>query len=129
MQTRGRWLGASMAKLNEWHRANPAVELEATVKLHVRPQDVRCDECGETANWIHFIRNERNEEVAVKFSCSDHDFGGYGLAMPRFGNPDERLAHHVAGKRWGLHGLAALQDRLEEIKTERMIEEGVVDVK
>jgi len=123
-------LGAPAADLGKWHEANPVTSLPVEVSIHIRPDDLKCDGCGKPADTIHFLDASdgsypKGGSVTVKFACPDHDFGDYWVELKRFVDPKERFPNHVAEKNWGLHGLAALRDRLYEIERARMVAEGV----
>jgi hypothetical protein len=121
---------ASFAEMAKWHDANPSIRLQVEVEIDIRPGDLKCDECGKPADTIHFRdaadgAYPKGGPVTVKFACPKHDFGDYWADVKRFIDPGERFPTHIAEKNWGLHGLATLRDRLDEVEHARMVAEGI----
>ena len=60
----------------------------------------------------------------VKFSCPDHDLGGYWVDFERLFDPQEDFLTDISEKTWGLYAVAVLREELDKINRAAKIEEG-----
>jgi len=88
------------------------------------PTDYKCDLCGAQADAVHFFFDyaKPEEDADAIFGCAEHDPGGRwfylrDLLKPRE-NGEHHMVDHIAGKTWGLSALAALEDRIDDIRRE-----------
>jgi hypothetical protein len=124
----------SMDAFGRWDQAHPPTPVQGEFVLHVHADLLKCDECGEQADMLHFVNSRGQEggvgdlrDTQVKFSCPNHTFGGYEVDFARLfaglGGGHSFLTH-IAEKNWGLFALAELRKRLSEIERESQIAEG-----
>jgi hypothetical protein len=124
----------SMDAFKRWDAAHPATPVRGEFVVHFHADLLKCDECGEQADMLHFVNSRGQEggvgdlrDTQVKFSCPNHAFGGYEIDFPRlFGGlgGDRTFLTHIAAKNWGLFAIAELRKRLSEIERDSQIAEG-----
>lgn len=124
----------SMAAFQRWDEAHPATPVNTELVIHVHADILKCDECGDPADTLHFVNSRGQEggvgdvrDTHVKFSCPSHTFGGYEVDFPRLlgglGGGRSFLSH-IAEKTWGVFALAELRKRLSEIERDSQKAEG-----
>jgi hypothetical protein len=122
-----------MADYQRWDDAHPANPVRGEFIVYIRPDILKCEQCGGQADMLHFVNSDGQEggvgdvrDVKVKLGCIDHSFGGYEVDFPRLlgGMGERSFLTHIAEKNWGLFAMAELRERLAEVAHESQIAEG-----
>lgn len=101
----------------------PARTLSGAVRLELRPELLSCDLCGRQAVAASFASDGASypaprAPVRALFACRRHSHGGYEIDLGQLA--ESGTISHLVSKRWGIHAVAALRDRLEAADDEAL---------